>query len=324
MRVAVLFGVLLAGASLMGAEHASPTDQPPQDEVRSGLAALPARGLAVLADRRYTMHAGIRPLWVFWIRRDNVGIGRFLWRAGTDGSRGYEMIVGSDPSRAPRKVNKWGYFSEESTPAGLAMLGIMKASDEETIEEVQRSLESEGKGASFRYKAIKSDVQADSGRTGVFRMKVDRDLTYRDVDELLALIPADVPIDHRYRLPEGVRGGYLQTVAEIIKANVQWYRTKGATPRAEKKALRYMYDGKPYEMVLRSSKFVPECRFKKQRFTNLVEGEFRITNKTTKETTDFRLDYGTEGELAEVPVHIVFQPRWWLEVELILDDKAVY
>jgi len=326
MRVAIVFGVLLVSAGLTGAERPPAILETPQNGTHATPSGrvLPARRFAVLADRRYTMHAGIRPLYLFWIHKDNVGSARFCWREAPDGSRGYEMIVGSDPNRAPRKVNKWGYFSEESTPDRIAMLGIMKASDEETITEVERSLASEGKGAGFRYKAIKSEVKADKGRTGVFRMNVDRDLTYRDVEGLLALIPPDVRSDKEYTLPPGVRGGYLQTVAEIIKMNVQWYRTRGAAPRVEGQKFRYIYDGGPYEMVLRSSKFVPERRFKKQRFTNLVEGQFRITNKTTKAETDFRLDYGTEGELAEVPLHVVFQPRWWLEVELVLDEKAVY
>jgi hypothetical protein len=32
--------------------------------------------------------------------------------------------------------------------------------------------------------------------------------------------------------------------------------------------------------------------------------------------------YGTSGELREVPVRAVFRPRWWIEVELVLDRSA--
>ena len=326
MRLAVVVALLATGAGMVGIGQTQGIQPVPlaSGETANGLA-LPARRFTLLAERRYTMHAGIRPLYVFWIRRDNVGSARFCWRQGPDGSRGYEMVVGSDPNRAPRKVNKWGYFSEESTPAGIAMLGIMKASNEETITDVEKTLETEGKGgAAFRYTAIRSEVRAENGRTGIFRMGVDRDLTYRDVEQLLTMIPADVRTDKTYRLPPGVRGGYLQTIAEILHGSVQWYRTKGATPRVEGRGFRYMYNGGPYEMVLRSSKFVPRAKFKNLEWTNLVEGHFRITNQTTGFKTDFRVDYGTEGELAEVPVHVVFQPRWWLEVELVLDEKGVY
>lgn len=36
--------------------------------------------------------------------------------------------------------------------------------------------------------------------------------------------------------------------------------------------------------------------------------------------TEFELLYGTSGALAEIPVHAVYQPRWWLQVELFLDE----
>jgi hypothetical protein len=29
--------------------------------------------------------------------------------------------------------------------------------------------------------------------------------------------------------------------------------------------------------------------------------------------------YGASGELCGVPVRAVFRPRWWMEVELLLD-----
>jgi hypothetical protein len=326
MRACVAVSLILAGmqVSAGGTPQAPPSAQTPGPATRD-VAAFPARRLGVLADRRYTMHAGIRPLYLFWIRRDNVGSARVWWRQAEDGSRGFEMIVGSDPKRAPRKVNKWGYFSEELTPAGTTVLGIMKTSDEETLTEAERAVAREGEnGTGFRYKAIRSEVVADRGRTGVFRMVVGRDLTYREVEELLSLMPREVPINREYRLPAGVRGGYLGTMSELIAASAQWYRTKGATPRVEGRGLRYMFNGDPYEMVLRSSKFVPRARCKSSSWANVVEGQFRITNQLTGFKTDFRLDYVTEGPLAEVPVHVVFQPKWWLEVELVLDPEGVY
>lgn len=63
MRLAVVF-VVLAGVVLAGAAW---SQAPPVAAVNARVAApasnsLPARRLALVADRRYTMHAGIRPL----------------------------------------------------------------------------------------------------------------------------------------------------------------------------------------------------------------------------------------------------------------------
>jgi hypothetical protein len=44
-----------------------------------------------------------------------------------------------------------------------------------------------------------------------------------------------------------------------------------------------------------------------------------VRNLTAGTTTPFRLIYATDGPLAEVPVRIVYRPRWWFEVELTLE-----
>ena len=61
---------------------------------------------------RYRMSAAIRPL-LFWIGDSDVGGARIVWRRGEDGRRGYEFLLGSDPIRAPRKINRWGFVREE-------------------------------------------------------------------------------------------------------------------------------------------------------------------------------------------------------------------
>ena len=317
---------LLAGSCLALATGIQGRQSPPEGAALSetkGLV-LPARRLALVGDRRYTMHAGIRPLYLFYIRRDNVGSARVWIRQGADGARGWEMIVGSDPKRAPRRINRWGYFSEEISPAGTALLGVMKLSDEESFEEVKDRLEREGEGGHFVYKAIRSEVVGDSGKKLVSLVTVDYDLSYREVDLLLPKIPAELRGEVNYRLPAGARGGYLGTIAEFVKASVAWHRSPGTAPRPDGRRIPYVYDGKPYEMVLKSSRFRPAARFKNHTFANLIEGQFRITNLQTKFKTEFQLDYGTDGDLSEIPVHVVFKPRWWLEVELVLDESGTY
>jgi len=40
--------------------------------------------------------------------------------------------------------------------------------------------------------------------------------------------------------------------------------------------------------------------------------------------TRFQVRYGSSGALAGVPVHAVYQPRWWFEVQLVLDEAAAF
>ncbi len=70
--------------------------------------------LPVVAEHRYRIAAKIRPLVLFWIGKDNVGGARIRWRQGEDGLRGYDALIGSDPARAPRKINRWGFILEEA------------------------------------------------------------------------------------------------------------------------------------------------------------------------------------------------------------------
>ena len=88
--LALTIGVCCAAAAV-----ADTAASEPPDFSREAL----DRRAPIIAERSYTLKAGVRVL-VFWIRRDNVGSGRITWRAGDDGHRVFEFLVGSDPARA--------------------------------------------------------------------------------------------------------------------------------------------------------------------------------------------------------------------------------
>jgi hypothetical protein len=325
MRKAPLAAALVGGAGLaLAASIAGREDVRPRFAQPSENFSLPARHLPVVGDRRYTMHAGVRPLVLFWIRRDNVGSARVVFREGPNAAQGWEMTVGSDPNRAPRRINRWGYLSEERNPAGTTLvLGVMKTSDEESLEEAKSSVERERRAGGFIYKAIRSEVAGDTGTTAIARVTVDDDLTYRDVEQLLPLVAGEMPGERSFRLPEGTRGGYLGTIAEIVKTSVAWH-TSRTGPRPDGRKFQYIYDAKPYEMTLTESKHRATATFKGRVFKEIIEGHFSVTNKTTGARTDFRLDFGLAADLAGIPVHVIWKPKWWIEVELVLDPAGVY
>ena len=65
---------------------------------------------------------------------------------------------------------------------------------------------------------------------------------------------------------------------------------------------------------------MPSARYRGRTFSDLIDSEFAITNKTTGEVTRFEIQYPRTGMLAGVPVHGVFRPRWWFEVQITMDD----
>ena len=60
-----------------------------------------ATSMPVVAERYYRMLAKVRPL-LFWISRDDVGGARIGWLGDQGGSKGFELLIGSDPAW-PRK-----------------------------------------------------------------------------------------------------------------------------------------------------------------------------------------------------------------------------
>ena len=52
---------------------------------------------------------------------------------------GYELLVGSDPARTPRHINRWGYLREESGDNGATVFGVMSQSDEQSVEDADKN-----------------------------------------------------------------------------------------------------------------------------------------------------------------------------------------
>jgi hypothetical protein len=97
--------------------------------------ALSAR-VPVVREHSYVVNAKVRPVLLFWIGRDNIGAARITWRKGS-GRRTFEFLIGSDPARAPRQINRWGFIVEELDADNAEVLGVMRESNEETIEEAK-------------------------------------------------------------------------------------------------------------------------------------------------------------------------------------------
>lgn len=308
---------LVAWASMADAKQAAAEREIP---AAGGAAVASCAPLPVTARHRYRMSAKIRPL-LFWMGRDDVGEAQAVWRHDAAGGRGYELLIGSDPAKAPMKVNRWGYIAEQVNGTDACLLGVMKHSNEESIDEAKSRVTAEGRNGQHVFKAIRAVATADQARAGVSTVSVSRNLTLHDLPVLLEAMTTSSSTMRSVPLPSGTRPGFLIAFAELIHANVESYARPGgaSTPPPP---LVYIYNGTLNDLTLRRSERVREWRMGGQTRTNVIRANFESLNRKTGVLSKFEVIYGIDGPLAEVPLHATYQPNWWFHVELVLDDAG--
>jgi hypothetical protein len=57
-------------------------------------------------------------------------------------------------------------------------------------------------------------------------------------------------------------------------------------------------------------------------YANVIASDFEARSTYDGEVNSFSITYGTEGALAEIPLAASYQPRWWMQIDLTLDDPA--
>lgn len=103
----------------------------------------------------------------------------------------------------------------------------------------------------------------------------------------------------------------------LLHASVSACQTK--TAAREIPAVPFIYGQTVFDLSLVSCRYEPELKAQSRAFANVIDGRFQVKNRTTGDKTRFRVAYGASGELRGVHVRAVFRPRWWMEVELLLD-----
>jgi hypothetical protein len=291
------------------------------DGRESGIAAAPP----VVAEHTYRMLAKVRPL-LFWISKDDVGGARVSWRGDADGAFGLDLLIGSDPARAPRQINRWGYIAEQVRGSDARVIGVMKQSTEQSIAEAESGLDKEASQGGYVFRAIQGSATANQARAAVTTVRVPRDLTFHDIDPLLSLINTGgrTGESRSVALPNGTRPGFLVALSELITQSLAGYAKRPGSSYKPSAPLSYVYFGSFYDLAMKSSDLLKTATIDGKRYTNLVRSDFEIKNRATGETTKFQLTYGTDGPLAGIPVHAIYQPRWWFEVQLFLDERTAF
>ena len=272
----------------------------------------------VSRERQYVMNARIRPL-LFWIRKNDVGAARITWRGDRNGAHGYELLVGSDPLKAPRKINRWGYIAEHVAAGRAEVVGVMSQARAESIEDAEKQLAQEGQGG-YVFQAIRSNVSGDQSVSEVVLVRSPEDLTFRELDALLARAAAVQAPQRTLRVANAILPGLLSAVAEMVHSTISPLGQNDAKRPRAPAPLPYVYNSRLYDLTMRSLDPVADFSAGDRRYGPALDAEFELLNRSTRNKTKFWVVYGRSGALAGIPLKITLRPRWWFEAELVLAD----
>ncbi len=273
----------------------------------------------VTAEHRYRLSAAIRPL-LFWVGKSNVGGARIAWRADGNGRKGYELLLGSDPARAPRKINRWGWAREDADPSGATMFGLMNRSEDDSLDQAKSSL-GPGKDG-YLFKLNRARVERGVARAEATTLYAPEDFTLRQLGELLRFADQAnaAPRVRTGALPAGTHPGLLFALADLVRAGVAAARAPGAegpTPRT----VQYTFNAGVYDLTVvllgaRRARAVRRAHLREVGAPGVREQEPREGQRRSASC----FACGTEGDLAGVPVFVRYQPKWWFKVEGVLDE----
>lgn len=268
-------------------------------------------------DHLYRIIGKVRFL-LFWAGADDVGGARITWRGG-DRDQVVSLLIGSEPRRAPRGVNEWGYTREEVAGDATTIFGLRTVSDGASPDAAEARRTRGGRLAEFG--ALCSTVSAVDAESRTATASVPRDVTYRDLGRVLEVLERTAAWKRRQTpRPAGVAPGFLTAVDQLMQVSAASAREIGTAPKVPR--LAYVYQDAVYDLIPRRVERVPQLRTHSGVFQNLLRADVLVRNRATGSTTEFRVTYGTEGSLAGVPVSAQYQPNWWFKIELELDEDV--
>jgi hypothetical protein len=290
----------------------------------------------IQTEYRYVMTCKVRLLF-FWAGKDDVGGGyvRLGEVPGDEQQHIIQILFGSDPSKAPLSINRWGAGTEvlrnggSGQPEASAFFGFMKSSKGQSVVAMQRELSKEKTNGDHRFEAIISRV--DPGRalssTVPYTSSRDFDLNeYREASETTLQQLASNPARRIQHMDDAARqacprvGEFLSTTLQLMDD-----ATKGhATPVS----YCYLYNARHYKATLLSVHPVAEKTVHvvlrgnggafDRAYRHLQEAHFVVEGEDGSTKSIFDILLGTEGNLRGAPIQITYQPNWWFQVILNL------
>lgn len=299
--LAVLGVAVLASAS----DPRGVAAQPAIDGVPNSL---PGRDLPAVRQYSYRMAGRIRVL-LLWVGRDDVGSAVFKWKRDGD-NHAIELLIGTDPRRAPSQMNKWGYFVEETRGGRTSVVGLISQEDDDRLSDVKADLKKRKDMRAFD--TVRGGVGEQSAVARVGTLYAPSQLTYRDASAVLTPVLADTSLPvKRLDRRNGVRAGFLSALVELIDGTVKGREVPG-------RRLSYIHGDRMFELRLQDSTKLPRFERDGRTFERVIRSRFDTREAGARAGTKFEIVYGSDGELAGVPILVSYQPKWWLQVDLVL------
>ena len=287
------------------------------------------------AEYDYIMTARVRLL-LFWAGQDDVGGGYIRRGSFTDPPAAFfQIVMGSDPAKAPRAINRWGAAVERvrengagDNPESSTFFGFMKVYNGKSVSEMQKELDREKSGHAFLFSAILNRADRNESVAKSVPFATDTDFNIHQLDQAEAVVFDQ--LEHtegkvRSLAPPEFRScgrpeGFLSSVAELVDDALAGHKTP--------ESLCYVYNGQLFRLALNRVTPVERVTVKLslngkpqpyvREYHNLLRARIENFNETMGRGSSFELVLGTTGALRGVPVQIDYQPNWWFQVELNL------
>jgi len=283
--------------------------------VCAGAVPVPAARLPLVSEHRYRIVGKLRLL-LFWVGADAVGGARATWRRDSVDGDELALLIGSDPDRAPRGVNEWGYIREQVRSEEARVFGVRSVTDADSLDQARAALDN-GDGRAV-FGAICSRVTAQDMTTSVLAFTAPADVSYRRIDRLLDALETHRSWESRHiGRPAGTAPGFLTAFNSLLQTIATSARAGRPAPASH---TAYVYKDSVFDLNADRVEPVAELKTGAGTFRNLVRAQFTIRNRRLGGITRFDAAFGAEGALAGVPIQATYQPSWWFKIRLDLDD----
>jgi hypothetical protein len=270
---------------------------------------IPGRSLPVAREHTYRMAGKIRVV-MLWVGRDDVGSGVIRWR-GTGDEKAIELLIGSDPKRAPGQLNKWGYLVEAMRAGESSVVGLISQENDERLSDVKAGLKTRKDQRAFD--TIRGFAAKSEGIARVGTLHAPSQLTYHDADIVLKDVLTDrsLPVKRVARGAD-VRPGFLTTLTELLTASLD--------TKTYNHLIQYVHGDRLFQLRLIQSTRMARFERDGRTWHDVVRSRFETGEAGSRSGTRFELVYGASGALAGIPIVISYQPKWWLQVDLVLNS----
>lgn len=273
-------------------------------------AAAPSAHAPSFDEHRYAVVGRVRLL-LFWTGHDAIGGARMSLRRDGNATT-LAFLVGSDPRRAPRHINQWSYLREEIRETDAKVVAVGSVNDANAPPDAAAGL-----ADSQVFEA--SCASIEGGRVVTRQVKVQApQATYWMFGRLLDIVETAGGWDEqRMARPDGAAVGLLSAMQRVMRAAKSDPRSLKTLP-----PVSYVYQNTVYDLSIRGVDWLGRTRVGARTFERLVRTDLSVRNRKTAEITRFSITYSPEPPRSALPVQIIFQPSFWLRIELRLDDAA--